>query len=366
MMMLISHRCRFQQQRQSLLSPAVLAIKHAFFSSSVIEREIATECAKDDEWMKSDKGRQLLRKMIQLPYPVTPVVSKSISEYLHKRVSVNPDIAPLLLSTDSAQIRVLSQLFTFPLSLSYIINVSKKQQKQLNVSFSSWKALLLGARSEASLPRHWWMETMVSVVCHQTSILIDFSGPEIPIQQTSGGAQLINDKETTLTWPPTHQQQEQDLGLDPGLDHRTITIANLPQGRCKLHELGDASSILAGYDLLVMFNPGFGSPYLRDSWYPSIELLLQHAISRPGRVVVAATAHSQWDLQRDLAQLDIVNDAVLTSTAAAKPLLRKWIIQPSINPFGSKKSTFDGKEEKQAQIVTTNEYIYAFTYSYSS
>lgn len=361
-------RALYVQQRRAVLSYKLL---RRLFSTRDVESKIAIETTEDDKWMKSE-GRGLLANFIRLPYPKTPIETSTINEYIQKRLETSlltgtenfkHDESTMSIETLS-QTRVLSSVLTFPLSMSFIMNACRSDQYHQSI-------LVLGARSEASLPRLWWKELLISCRCN-ASIRIDFSGPQLPLQVSTGGVQLVNDKVTNLKWsmPQSSVSSSQsDMRVDDNSDNmvveRNISIANLPNGRCKLHELPEAESLLSEYNLLVLFNPGFGSHHLRHSWESSLKMILNSARSRPG-VIVAGTAHSKWDLQRDVEQLKIVNNSICHSsesaTAAKNSPSFQWVIEPTVNPYGSKKRTFDGQEEEPARVVTTNEYVYAFTY----
>jgi len=98
-----------------------------------------------------------------------------------------------------------------------------------------------------------------------------------------------------------------------------------------------------------------GSIPLSLQWAPTIQLLLQ--THKP----IVCTAHSDFDLHRDLRQLD-----KLSSQADEEGLLLgdsiEMIIPPHRNPFATQKLTIDDNEEvEEAKIVTTNHSIYAFS-----
>lgn len=132
---------------------------------------------------------------------------------------------------------------------------------------------------------------------------------------------------------------------------REVIIEKKQENRNFLHEIKDISKILLSHDLYVLFNPGFGSKPLTESWLPTLQILLQ--TKKP----ILCTAHSAYDLSRDINALQKIS---LDSDYEefGEPL--EFVISPHLNPFRSHKRTIDSKEETEAQVITTNEYIYAF------
>ena len=108
--------------------------------------------------------------------------------------------------------------------------------------------------------------------------------------------------------------------------------------------------LLLENDLFVLFNSGLGSTQsLKESWAPTLKLLFMT------RKPILLTAHSAFDLKRDLARLEIITSEEDTQDLG-EPI--EFILNPHANPFASWKRTVDPKEEREAQIVTTNQFIY--------
>jgi len=188
--------------------------------------------------------------------------------------------------------------------------------------------LVLGARSESSLPALWWQEALVA------------ASPVV------GKALHISLMGPGLLAKPQQQAAEFKHG------GKSLTVRHVEGGACLFHEHPAHMKLLLQTDLFVLFNPGFGSTQaLQTSWMPTLHLLLMC------RKPILATAHSAWDLKRDLAQLEkITNDT--DEQDLGEPL--EFLIPPHHSPFASTKRTHDAKEDQEAQIVTTNEFCYAF------
>ena len=152
----------------------------------------------------------------------------SLEDYLERRGWIVPEE-----SHDHA-ISLISHVLTAPLSLP------------LDCS----SVVCLGARSESQLPVHYWQE-------RPDVRQIDLVGPEMTPQQGRAGTTTGQ----TLRWP-----------------HRGL-----------YHEWADAPA--CDYDAYVLFNPGIGHEHLRESWKPTLDMLLQK--------VLVCTAHSERDAERD-------------------------------------------------------------------
>ena len=192
---------------------------------------------------------------------------------------------------------------------------------------------------------------------------------------------------------------------------RQLKISNLYNGNCKLHEYkghdGEtAESLMERYDMFVLYNPGYGSLALQESWKETLMMLVN------SRKPVLCTAHSKYDMNRDLSILksnyfqcnvnatatsanqkhdkydinnnqqpfeyndeSVVYDEDVDTIDSANGSLHekttpsqseaaaaniRWYIKPELNSFHSSKQTYDGKEDEEARVVTTNQYIYCF------
>jgi len=233
-------------------------------------------------------------------------------------------IPPELTSNASAQ-RTVSATMTFPLTCAYGLRLVFSGREELK---DELKVLVLGARSESSLPSIWWKESLLSSLgVVGSSLRISLLGPG-------------------LQGPPKR------FSTQGGGGGKFLSVQHIEGGACKFHDHPDHMKLLLETDLFVLFNPGFGSTEaLKESWTPTLRLLLMT------RKPILATAHSAWDLKRDLARLDS-----LTHEEDAQDLGEpvEFIVPPHESPFRSTKRTFDAKEDREAQVVTTNHFAYAF------
>ena len=90
---------------------------------------------------------------------------------------------------------------------------------------------------------------------------------------------------------------------------------------------------------------GLGSNPLQKNWMETFVKLL--GSKKP----ILLTAHSAYDLARDQKYIN-----KLISDENMKII---YLIKPCLNPFASFRKTFDINEHPDAQIITTNQYIYS-------
>ncbi len=165
---------------------------------------------------------------------------------------------------DSSAMAMLSACLTFPLTLSYILRCISSDTSQVNPKATYQNVLVLGARSESSLPQQWWREYLLSLP----------DGPDIIAQQHQEycirmlGPHLL----------PNTSIMNAMVILD-GKGRRLRVINNATEhfktttDRQVLHDHPDREKLLDWADLVLMYNPGFGSSTLSTSWKPTIELL---------------------------------------------------------------------------------------------
>ena len=214
--------------------------------------------------------------------------------------------------------RMLSSLLTFPLTMAYAINkIFKNDKKKLNV-------LLLGARSESSLPIRWWSECLHA--CSATELQLTMLGP---------GLQAANSQLSTIISTKNCVKE--------------IKINNL--NLCRLHDHPNSQYLISNNELIVLFNPGLGSPSQQIYWEPTLKMLLQ------SKKQVLCTALGEYDMNRDLNVIRRISESDDFKSLGV-PI--EFSIAPLINPFKSSRRIVDKNETKEASIVTTNHYIYAF------
>ena len=132
-------------------------------------------------------------------------------------------------------------------------------------------------------------------------------------------------------------------------DPQVVTFIN---GKTTLHEHRDSMELLRSNHAFVLFNPGFGSQALKERWKPTLSLLLEC------RKPVICTAHSMFDMERDLRALSELSDELDEQDLGESVT---FSLPPGPNPFASQLITVDHKEEHpDAMQVTANKFIYAF------
>ena len=301
-------------------------ILRARWCHSSTAQAIAREAEEEIVYMRSEAGKKLLSSLVSASMPANIIECEHIADYFKKRLSISKEFS-------FTELRVLSSLGTFPLSLAYGINRLRGHKgEERNVS-----VLVVGARAEASLPRLWWRKALFSLRSID-QLEIVFMGPHLPTLVSGSSKSIMIPQALSLSWRST-------LAV-----HRQLSVDNLAGGNCYFHNYSHPQSLLNSFDMFALFNPGFGAPSLRESWVPSLNLLL--ATSKP----LLISAHSSYDLHRDLRTLDNVYS----------PSKYSWLLEPEQNPFRSFKRTFDEQEDPEAQVVTTNDYLYVIRGGYTA
>ena len=306
---------------------------------SIIEKR--TE--QDKQWAKTDQCKQLLNKVMALPLPLQLIQSIDMVSYYNQVLNL---FQPL---TD-CELRFLSSLATFPLTLSYGINSIKHTNNNTSTiqSNSDISCLIIGARAEASLPKLYWKKSLITLKSPQiNNLTINMMGLHLPLtistssSSSKSTAALIRPKPFQLSY--TYQASDSPTN---NLLKRRLTVDNIIDGRCSFHEHPNVNQLLNTDNLFVLFNPGYGSISLQSSWEPTIKRLIES--KRP----ILATAHSLYDLNRDIKQLNILSKRYGIDI--------EYPIEPILNPYASTRVTYDDREEVGATVVTTNQYIYGF------
>lgn len=156
------------------------------------------------------------------------------------------------------------------------------------------KLQVLGARAEATMPRHIW-EDLCYFHPHRR-FAIKLIGDHAPQMRKKAAAQVADTSANTL-----------ELEIINGLYHE-IQDKTLP-------------------DAFVMFNPGVGHPFLKSNWRPTIE-----AVLTSGRPILL-TAFSEEDQERDL--------KVLNAIATDSRMELDFIVSPRLNPFQKRTCQMD-------------------------
>lgn len=310
----------------------------------------------DHEWTKSPDARKMVH-LIQ-DTPSASISAIDMRQYMQTRVasSRHSSAAPVdhLMQQASAQ-RVISSLLTFPLTLSYglsllfripglppqVLHSDDAPQFKRNV-------LIVGARSESSLPHAWWRELLYS---HHSAML-----KELNIRMIGPGLQQSkrNASHTSTSTCSIKLSDQANEAVSKVLNVTVNSSADSDGKRHEdfnlLHEHPERMELLQWADAFVLFNPGIGNEYLKGYWDPTIRLLLST------RKPILCTAYGMHDLRRDLNCLDAIS-AEEDDQDLGEPL--EFAFPPHENPFKSWKRTIDPKEEGDDGIVTTNFSIYA-------
>lgn len=284
---------------------------------------IETELLADTEWSQNAENKKLISSFLYHQPNTSINEFKSMSEYLTIR---NATHATNIQESKSA-LRFISSLLTFPLTLSYTA------KKVFPYPIPNLRVLVIGARSEFSLPDVWWNECLFSSESSFNNITISMLGPDIDLKH------LANRGSDTSPSIRNYEWLNQKLSL--------VDISN-PKNH--FHNHPNVETLLRDHDLFILYNSGMGSDALKQQWDASLRLLLE--TKKP----IIATSHSRRDFERDFEALERI------------ALSEDWqdlgdpidiIIPPHINPYASHKRTFDRLEEPAARIVTTNQYLFA-------
>jgi len=145
MMMLIK---RLRVHKLSLLNNNITTFERKIL-------EIKSNLEEDKKWATSKESSSIIKLGLE---PNSIIKCNNIHEYINSRgffedvllKSSSLSSSSSLLSSSSPSFRFMTALLTFPLTLSYVLNnININNTKNINV-------LVLGARSESSLPFYWW------------------------------------------------------------------------------------------------------------------------------------------------------------------------------------------------------------------
>ena len=298
----------------------------------------------DKQWVASPEARHTVSNYFKNPIPKSQLESNDMAEYIAQR-DVNrshlnpPCTAQSIVSQSTAPLRSLSSLLTFPLTMSYALGKVRNALGPL----SCFRVLIVGARSESSLPMQWWKEYLYHSVNKSPQTIIKTVGPGLQLNKS------ISMKRDTVTY-------EQDdvvysLQLSNDLHSNSSTNDLHSNDRIVLHDHPNCMELLQWADVFVLFNPGYGSKPLTKQWDPTIRLLLQ--TKKP----VICTAHGPADLDRDLSTLDRISTEEDWQDLGENVDL---LFTPHENPFRSIKQTLDMNETEDCKVVTANHSIYGF------
>lgn len=297
--------------------------------------EVEKHILENKEWTASPEVKSISRFVANVPRSL--ISASDMMQYIHNR---GPGELTRVLSPPA--IRTLSALLTFPLTLAYGLSHIFPPRRDLK----SIKILVVGARSESSLPVPWWQEMLfanTNLLSHHLRMV----GPGLQLnKEIAGDASCTADiRELTMMG-----DNEYSKFLRITNNYSLSTAKKIHDDFTVLHEHPESLKLLQWADVFVLFNPGYGNDNLKASWDPTMKLLLQT------RKPILCTAYGHHDLKRDLTTLDAIT-AETDDQELGEPI--DFLIPPHENPFKTFKCTLDAREPGDHGIVTTNHSIYA-------
>ena len=177
--------------------------------------------------------------------------------------------------------RFITSLTTFPLSLSYGVNKLFPAVDSDANNTEALRVLIVGCRSESSLPLAWWKETLYTNISAFRNYQIRMVGP---------GLSKLKERAETISWEDAESRRQSSIEFMSGLQEDYNLLHAHPQ----------CVRLLQWAHVFVLFNPGSGSPSLSERWDPTLRLLLET------RKPVLCTAHGSHDLHRDITALESI------------------------------------------------------------
>ena len=300
-------------------------------------KEVANHVIENKAWASSGDSKSVL--IVSANPPKQQLDCGDMLEYIRRR-------APGLPTLTSSQpgLRVLSYLLTFPLTTAYALSLlfpKHYERESINI-------LIVGARSESSLPLIWWKEMLFTnhnILTHNIRMI----GPGLLHNST-----IVGDATTSITIRDRHKDHPEILNRRLNITNNfSSTNENKKQLHIdfnKLHQHPECNDLLRWADVFIMFNPGYGTDNLKESWGPTMQTLLHT------RKPIICTAYGNYDLKRDLQALDQITSET-DDQDLGEPI--DFLIPPHENPFKSLKCTLDEKEEGDLGIIIANHSIYA-------
>ena len=295
----------------------------------ITPEDVEQHIKENKEWA-SGPDRLQITKFVEAN-PTASVKAADMTEYINVRGGRS--------AWDPPAMRALSSLLTFPLTLAYGLSKIFPEEHKIE----TLNVLVVGARSESSLPMVWWREMLCansSAVTHNIRMV----GPGL--QQNKS---VYKTATTSVDIKTFYSEANKSLSL---VNNFTVTAdKKLHNDFSALHEHPDLNKLLRWADVFVLFNPGYGNDTLKALWEPTMHQLLH--THKP----ILCTAYGEHDLHRDLQALDRISSAE-DHQELGEPI--EFIFQPQENPFKTFKCTLDPAEKGDHGVVTTNHSIYAF------
>eukprot|EP01041_Mallomonas_annulata_P011329 gene11329-23713_t len=234
--------------------------------------KIKIENEEDRSWIKAGDAQKQISACKVIPSDY--ICESNLISYLNRRGYSS------VLNTPQA-VRTLSSLFTFPTTLSFgLNNIFRGHREEVSIT-------IIGARAEHSLPRSWWLETLISSK-NIKRLNITMMGPGILHSNPTFH------KDSIISWHKENNTVTDTISSPHNDNIHTVSITTLPQGQLQLHKHPQAYDILLKSDVFVCFHPGFGSAAHKESWIPTLQLLLE--TKKP----ILCTAHGPEDLNTDM------------------------------------------------------------------
>ena len=173
--------------------------------------------------------------------------------------------------------------------------------------------VVAGARAEASLPPHWWLEGLLAMASaaattpKDLALRLYFVGPEVPSSTSSANSKGCTEQLVAHALPPPSQHGGKAPALDSG-SALSVRWSRHPGSLCDfLAANGGAAS--KGPCLLWLSNPGLGHPHLEAAWAPSLSRALGGGDGTLLGARLLITSHSDVDQGRDVAVVTRALDA---------------------------------------------------------
>lgn len=302
-----------------------------FFKRTLVYSAKASE--EDTAWVKSSAGKACINAI--QPLESIHYIERTVGLYEYLRVLTEYQSQEQLFSHPSSH-RILSQLLTYPLTLSYGVR-GLFPYIEPDFLMENLNVCVLGARAEASLPLEWWKHSLFLQPVAK-NINIRFLGPGLCVHPSQ--MRGSSSKGLSVSWkcksPNIEVLHSLQLSNDIVSDSKT------------LHEHKDCDDILKWAGVFVLFNPGMGSQALRNGWRPTVQKLLT------SRKPVICTALSHNDLMDD--------ESALREFAATREEEEEFAesfelpIKVTPNPYASHQVKLD----ESGNTIATNHLVYAF------
>jgi hypothetical protein len=320
---------------------------------ATVKEEIARCTQQEAAWLSTPESKSVLQKAGVVPTAHSVAITSSSTPRLPRSFRSYDNMRSYLRGRgfdgeDGPEYRVLSSLYSFPLTLAHALNeviVSDSLHADAPVDkLTELDILVVGARAESSLPLMWWSECLHACLPHIAGLSINMVGPQMQAPRPSK-------HNNRVSWKP--------LCDGTTAEARYLKLIHSNGGQVPLDQHPHVKDILRQSDVFVLYNPGIGSTEeLKQSWRDTMILLLNT------RKPLIMTAHSERDMERDLQYLDMLMSELLSDKNTANSDNNalgfiQVLVEPMMNPFVSGKRTFDDKEIDACKVVAANQYVYA-------